>query len=289
MSQAPRVLLAGYGYTSRAIARALLARGVRPVGTTRSPDTAKQIEAEGVAALIADPATPDGAQALRAAIEESTHVLSSIPPARDGSAADPLLGAIGDADLSGRWLGYLSTTGVYGDRGGGWAFEYEPATPTQDRSIRRAAAEAAWSAHGARLFRLSGIYGPGRSALDRVRAGTAKRLDKPGHVFSRIHVDDIASAVVAAMLDRPEASGAFNLADDHPSSQSEVLEGAARRLGVEPPPLEPFDPDAMSPMAASFYAECRRVSNARTKAALGWRPAYPTWREGLDAILAAGG
>ena len=289
MSQAPRVLLAGYGYTSRAIARALLARGVEPVGTTRSSDTAEAIKAHGVTALIADPASPDGAERLRAAVEDSTHVLGSIPPSRDGTGADPLLAALGDTDLSGRWLGYLSTTGVYGDRGGGWAFEYEAAAPTQDRSIRRAAAEAAWTARGARLFRLSGIYGPGRSALDRVRAGGAKCIDKPGHVFSRIHVDDIASAVVTAMLDRPAAQGVFNLADDEPCSQAEVIDGAALLLGVEPPPLEPFDPDAMSPMAASFYAECRRVSNARTKAALGWRPAYPGWREGLKAVLEAGG
>jgi nucleoside-diphosphate-sugar epimerase len=184
--------------------------------------------------------------------------------------------------LNGKWLGYLSTTGVYGDRQGGWAFEYEPVSPGQQRSIRRAAAEADWLKHGARLFRLAGIYGPGRSAFDRLEADKVV-FDVPGHVFSRVHADDIAQAI-ALSLEQPEAKGAFNLADDWPDTQPHVMTGAAEIAGLPGPRIEPFDPDKASPMQASFYAECRRVSNARAKAALGWRPSYPSWREGLQAI-----
>lgn len=274
-------LLIGYGYVAKATARALNARGAHVIATTRSSETAREIEAGGFEALVCDPATPEGAEALRGAICRASHVISSVPP---GQSGDPVLPALERADLSKVWLGYLSTTGVYGDRKGGWSFEWETPTPTQARSIRRVEAETGWAGRGARIFRLAGIYGPGRSAFDRLRDGTARRIDDPGQIFSRIHVEDIAACLAQAM-DRPERTGAFNLCDDWPSPQSEVVEGAARLLGIDPPPLETMEEAQMSEMAKSFYAETRRVSNARAKAAFGWRLTYPTWREGLKAIL----
>ena len=295
-SMAPRVLLIGLGYAARALARRLLARGVDVIATSRRGPAADDELAKRLSWLQLDPSETDGAARLRAQAERATHILSSVPPgggqSGDGEhggverwGGDPVLPALEGAALERCWIGYLSTTGVYGDRKGGWAFEEEPATPGQPRSQRRAEAEAGWSDRGARLFRLSGIYGPGRSALDRVRAGAARAIVKPGHVFSRIHVDDIASALERAMLDRSEAAGAFNLADDAPSAQAMVLETAAALLGLPPPVTIAFEEAELSAMAASFYAECRRVSNARSKAALGWRPAYPSWREGLAATL----
>ena len=237
----------------------------------------------GATPLIADPAEPDGADALRRVWSQAGYAISSVPPPEGG---DPVLAALEGVASRPGWIGYLSTTGVYGDRKGGWAFEWETPTPGQGRSVRRAEAEAGWSALGARLFRLSGIYGPGRSAFDRLREGRARRIVTPGQVFSRIHVEDIASCLMLAMA-RPDRTGAFNLADDWPCPQSEVIEGAAQRLGIDPPPAEDLETADMSAMARSFYEENRRVSNARAKAAFGWRLSYPTWREGLDAILKA--
>ena len=283
MSASARLLLIGYGFTARALADRARAAGFAVSATARREDALAGIEANGAAPILADPASEAGRAAMAAGIEQATHVVSAVPP---GEAGDPILPVLAQADLSGRWLGYLSTTGVYGDRLGGWAFEWDAVAPGQPRSIRRAEAEAGWTAYGAVLFRLAGIYGPGRSPLDRLRAGKARIIDKPGQVFARIHVEDIASAVLAAMA-QPEAAGAFNLADAHPCPPGEPIAGAARMLGVAPPVSEPFDPGTMSPMLASFYSECRRVSNARAKAVLGWRPAFPTWREGLAAIFKA--
>jgi nucleoside-diphosphate-sugar epimerase len=279
-----RVLLAGYGFTARALARVLIARGDAVAATSRRADALAGIAADGAAPVLADPASEQGRKALAEAARGVTHLVSCVPPGEHG---DPILPVLAEMEGGQRpWLGYLSTTGVYGDRKGGWAFEWEAPAPGQARSVRRAEAEAGWLAMGARVFRLSGIYGPGRSALDRLREGTARIIDHPGQVFARVHVDDIAAALIAAM-DQPEATGVFNLADDRPCSQREVMEGAAAMLGIAPPAAEPFDPGRMSPMLASFHAECRRVSNARAKAVLGWRLAYPTWREGLAAILDA--
>ena len=273
------ITLFGFGFTARAIARRLSEEGWRVRATTRSSDQAEAIAALGYEPVLADPSSPADHAALQQAATASDALVFSAPP---GEAGDPFLPAVSALDLSGKWLGYLSTTGVYGDRQGGWAFEYEAPTPGQDRSIRRAQAEAQWLERGARLFRLAGIYGPGRSAFDRLEADKTV-FDKPGHVFSRVHVDDIAQAVSLALA-RPEIGGAFNLADDWPDTQPHVMTGAAEIAGLPGPRIEPFDPENASPMQASFYAECRRVSNARTKAALGWRPRYPSWREGLQAI-----
>ena len=274
MGDTMNVLFLGFGYVARATARALAGRA-QLTATTRDPAKAKRLAVQGITPVL----TGDGA-ALEAAIRAASHILVSAPP---GERGDPFLPALDVKTLQERWTGYLSTTGVYGDRRGGWAFEWDEPHPTQDRSVRRVQAETGWQAAGARIFRLAGIYGPGSSALDALGEGRARRIIKPGHVFSRIHVDDIASALVRAM-DRPQATGIFNLADDRPSPQSVVVKEAARLMGVEPPMEEAFDPGAMSPMLASFYADCRRVSNARAKQVLGWRPAYPSCREGLAAI-----
>jgi len=287
---APRILVIGLGYTARALIARLIARGADIVATSRREPEADDELAETITWLRLDPSTPQGACELGEQARRATHILSSVPPqGGERWGGDPILPALAGSDLAGRWVGYLSTTGVYGDRKGGWAFEEEPAAPGQARSRHRAAAEAGWSDHGARLFRLAGIYGPGRSALDRVRAGDARAIIKPGHVFSRIHVDDIAQVLERAMLDRPHAAGVFNLADDAPSAQAPVMDAAAALLDLPPPQKIAFEDAQLSAMAASFYAECRRVSNARAKAALGWRPLYPSWREGLPAILERGG
>ncbi|WP_421861083.1 SDR family NAD(P)-dependent oxidoreductase [Oceanicaulis sp.] len=273
------ICLLGFGFTAKAVARRLSNEGWRIHASTRSDVQAEQIRAQGYQPVLADPAKPVDHRTLRAAVGACDAVLACAPP---GEAGDPFLPALQAETLKGKWLGYLSTTGVYGDRQGGWAFDYEPVSPGQQRSIRRAAAETDWLKHGARLFRLAGIYGPGRSAFDRLEAGKTV-FDKPGHVFSRVHADDIAQAI-ALSLDRPDATGAFNLADDWPDTQANVMRGAAEIAGLPGPQIEPFDPENATPMQASFYAECRRVSNARAKAALGWRPSYLSWREGLKAI-----
>jgi nucleoside-diphosphate-sugar epimerase len=227
-------------------------------------------------------------------LSDATHILSTVAPDADG---DPILARYGAAIAAApglRWIGYLSTTGVYGDRGGGWVDETTPAAPGSDRSRRRLAAEQAWQeAAGARaldIFRLAGIYGPGRSPFDDLRAGRARRIDKPGHSFGRIHRDDIVAAVLAAMA-RPAAEGVriLNLTDDDPAEPQAVIAEAAALLGITPPPLTPFDAAwaDMSPMARSFWAENRKVDNRRTKAALGLAWRHPSYREGLRAILAA--
>ena len=192
------------------------------------------------------------------------------------------------------WIGYLSTTGVYGDRRGGWVFETSRLAAQSLEGARRVVAERDWLEVGrgmgltVTVFRLPGIYGPGRSAVDRLRAGEARRIAVPGQLFSRIHVDDLAAGL-AASIGRPRAGGIYNLCDDEPASNSEVIAYAAGLLGMDPPPEIPLAQAGLSPAAQRFYAESKRVSNARAKAELGWRPAYPSYREGLRAILAAGG
>jgi nucleoside-diphosphate-sugar epimerase len=224
----------------------------------------------------------DDFERVRMALDHSTHILSSVPP-EDVTGGDDVLmtygGTIGAA--AGQWIGYLSSTGVYGDTGGAWVDETAPTG--NGRRSARAEADARWLALGAHVFRLPGIYGPGRSALERVAAGRAHRIDLPGQVFSRVHVDDIASGVVAA-LDAPP--GAYNLADDWPCHQNAVIEEACRLLGLAPPPLLTLDEAGLSPMARGFYAENRRVANGKAKRVLGWKPAYPTYCEGLRALRA---
>ncbi|MFP4406078.1 SDR family oxidoreductase [Rhodosalinus sp.] len=280
-----RVLLSlGHGYSARALARLLTPQGWRIIGTTRSPEKAERLAAEGVEPLIWPGAD------LRPALAQATHLLSSVGPDAEG---DPVLRTAGEAIAAAApqfaWAGYLSTTGVYGDHQGNWVDETTPPAPAKGSSARRLEAERAWGAVPGlplHVFRLSGIYGPGRSAFDRLRAGTARRIVKQGQVFSRIHVDDIAQTL-AASIAQPDAGAVYNLADDLPAPPEDVIEHAARLLGMPVPPAIPFEEAELSPMAASFYAESRRVRNARIKEALGVRLRHPDYRAGLAAILAA--
>lgn len=223
------------------------------------------------------------AGAVADAVKAATHVLSSVPPTREG--ADPVLEHYGTVlqGCGAQWIGYLSSSGVYGDTGGAWVDETAPVGA--GRRTARAQADLGWQALDprVRVFRLPGIYGPGRSALDRVRAGKAHRIAMPGQVFSRVHVDDIARGVVASFAG---PAGVYNLADDLPCSQNAVIEEAARLTGCEPPPLLSLEEAALSPQALAFYAENRRVTNGKARRVLGWRPLYPTYREGLRALNA---
>ncbi|MBL8673560.1 MAG: SDR family oxidoreductase [Rhodospirillales bacterium] len=285
-----RLFILGLGDSALRLARRARARGFAVAGTVRGGDKARALRAEGIEAV---PLVEGGADAARAALSGATHILGSIPPDDSG---DPGLTLLADdvARAAPRWLGYLGTTGVYGDRGGGWVDEDAPVAPSSERARRRVVAEAQWTALGRRvgrapdIFRLPGIYGPGRSALDQVRAGTARRVDKPGQMFSRIHVDDIGTAVLAA-IDRGGDGRIYNVADDEPAPQADVVAFACALLGVEPPPLVPYAEieASLSPMARSFYAESRRVRNDRLRRELGVALAYPTYREGLRAIHAA--
>ena len=221
-------------------------------------------------------------------------MLSSVPPRDAGDPALEVLAAhAGDMPRLG-WLGLLSTTGVYGDQGGAWVDEDAPLVPATHRGGLRAQQDAAWREAAARhgwplhIFRLAGIYGPGRSAFDKLRDGTARRIVKPGQVFSRIHVDDIATVLLASFA-RPDPGTAYNVADDEPCPPQDVIAHAAGLLGLAPPPEIPFEAADLSPMARSFYADNKRISNARIKRALGVRLAHPDYRAGLQAILAAGG
>jgi nucleoside-diphosphate-sugar epimerase len=262
----------GCGYVARALAGELQRSGVDVEGTTRSPAGAAQLSDIGVSPVIWPGEDFEPAAGAW---------LISIPPDADGCPA-----ARAFASLSGRaeWIGYLSTTGVYGDLGGRWAFEETPASPLSEESRRRLAAEEQWLAHGACVFRLPGIYGPGRSALERIRSGDARCIIKEGQIFSRAHRDDIVSALIAAMT-RGVRSRIFNICDDCPSPPQDPLLYAARLLGTDAPPCIAFEEAELSPMARRFYGECKRVSNARAKAELGWRPAYPSYQEGLADCL----
>lgn len=278
-----RLFIFGLGYSGSEIARQARAAGWHVAGTVRGDDKAQQLAAEGIETHLFDGTAPLPASAFGG----TTHVLCTIAPGRTG---DPALRVCAPLLRQARWLGYLSTTGVYGDHAGSWVDETTPTNPGQPRSLSRLAAERGWQAIGATLFRLPGIYGPGRSAIDQVKAGTARRIDKPGQVFSRIHVEDIAATVLAALARpaaRPVPGAVYNVADDLPASTADVIAHACELLAVPVPPLVPWAEIAptMSAMARSFYAENRRVRNDRIKDELGVRLRYPTYREGLRAIL----
>ena len=256
------MLIFGLGYTATRIAAALAAKGWDIVST-------------GSTGTIAF----DDAASVRLALAQATYILSSVPPVADG---DPVLNIYGDLirQSPAKWIGYLSSTGLYGDAGGAWVDE---SAPLKGRRGNRTQADLDWLALGARVFRLPGIYGPGRSALDRVAEGKAHRIDLPDQVFSRIHVDDIVSGVIAGF---GGPAGAYNLADDYPCSQNRVIEAACDLAGVLWPPLQSLDAANLSPMALAFYAENRRVANGKAKRMLGWMPSYPTYVEGLRAVSA---
>ena len=257
----PRPFIFGLGYSAKFIAAALEARGWEVISTGRN----------GTLSF-------DDESSVRLALSDASHVLSSVPPSGEG--LDPVLERYGAA-LKDKWLGYLSSTGVYGDCGGAWVDESAPIG--KGRRTARAECDAEWLARGARVFRLPGIYGPGRSALERVLEGKAHRIAIPDQVFSRVHVDDIAAGVVAG-LNAP--AGTYNLADDLPASQNAVIEEACRLLGLTSPPMQSLVEANLSPMARAFYAENRRVANGKAKRLLGWAPRYPDFTAGLRALKA---
>lgn len=265
----PSLLVFGLGYSAQVLARRLRGEGWTVRGTGRDGDLD-----------FAD------AAAIAAALGTASHVLSSVPP--DATGADPVLTAHGSAIAASpaEWIGYLSSTGVYGDTGGAWVDETAPVG--RGRRGARADADAAWRRLDARVrvFRLPGIYGPGRSVLERVRAGAAHRIDLPGQVFSRIHVDDIAAGIAASFAG---PAGVYNLADDLPASQNAVVEEACRLLGLPPPPLRTLAEAGLSPAARAFYGENRRVASGKARRLLGWRPRYPTYAEGLRSLVAVAG
>ncbi len=278
----------GFGYTAKALTARLAGKGWRIIGTTMSSEKADAMRASGVAPVVWRGGALDAG-----VLEDATAVLISTPPSAAGCPA--LLSAQGPLAAtrdSVKWIGYLSTNGVYGDHGGAWVDEDSALKATSARTRRRIAAEAAWGVFCERqnlplaVFRLPGIYGPGRSALDAMRAGTAKRINKQGQVFNRMHVDDIAAGL-AASLHAPEQQGVYNFADDEPAPQQDVIAYACQLLGVEPPPLTAIEDAGLSEAAMGFYRDNKRVSNRLMKSALEIELKYPTYREGLSNILKA--
>jgi nucleoside-diphosphate-sugar epimerase len=285
-----RLFIFGLGFSGLEIAKRARAEGWWVAGTCTSEEKAGRLRHAGIEAHLFDGTAPLAADAFG----EPTHLFCTIAP---GEAGDPAL-RICRARLGRvRWLGYLSTTGVYGDREGGWVDETTPALPTQPRSRQRLAAEQGWRALAAEtgaslhILRLPGIYGPGRSTLDRVRAGTAQRIDKPVQAFSRIHVEDLAASALKVMAREDGKVEIWNVADDLPAPNADVIAYACELLGRPVPPAIPWEEAAplLSPMARSFYAESRRVKNDKLKRELGVVLRHPTYREGLTAILAAEG
>jgi len=289
MGTSPHLFCFGLGYSATFLARRLLAQGWRVSGTCRTPAKQLQLTTIGIDAHLFDRDRPlaDAPAALRGV----THLLSSVPPDAQG---DPVIDAhraeINAAAPGLAWIGYLSTTGVYGDRAGGWVDETSGLQPSGERGRRRLDAEQSWLGlqQPAHLFRLAGIYGPGSSALDTVREGRARRVVKAGQVFSRIHVEDIAQ-VMEASIKQPDPGAAYNVCDDDAAAPADVVTFACDLLNVAPPPEVPFAQADLSPMARSFYDDNKRVSNARIKKELGVALRYPSYRDGLPAILAAGG
>lgn len=274
-----RLLVFGYGYVGRAIARRLAQAGQSVAAAIREP---RDLHPDGVT-----PVPIHDAAALDVAVMQAQGILITAPPSDLGCPGLAALApAIARAGAFPDWIGYLSTTGVYGDRDGRWVDERSPRAARSIEGARRVAAERDWLQMGrgmgltVQVFRLPGIYGPGRSAFDRLREGKARRIIKEGHVFSRIHRDDIVGGLLASMA-RPRPGAIYNLVDDEPAPGEKVIEHAAALIGLPPPPIV----DEVPPGSVRFYAENKRVSNARAKAELGWRPSYPSYREGLAAIL----
>jgi nucleoside-diphosphate-sugar epimerase len=286
MSDPIRLFVLGLGYSGTALARAMKGHAASIAGTVRSTERAATLAAEGIAAIVFTGDSPNGA--VTKALDGVTHIVASIPP---GETGDPAL-VHHRADIVAApaltWIGYLSTVGVYGRYGGAWVSERTTPHPAHGRSTVRLAAERAWQGVAAErgvptaVFRIAGIYGPGRNAFVSLAEGKAHRVVKPGQVFNRIHVDDIAGGVLAALA--AGAAGIFNLADDEPAPAEDVVAYAANLMGVAPPPAIPFEEADLSPMARSFYEGNKRVLNRRLKDTLGVRLHYPTYREGLAAL-----
>jgi nucleoside-diphosphate-sugar epimerase len=288
-----RLLVFGLGYTAQAFVRAERSRFSAVAGTVRSPEKAGRLAGEGIATRLLSEEGFD--PALVEDVAGADAVLVSVPPGPQGG--DPVLARFADALAAAprlRWLGYLSTVGVYGDRQGAWVDETAALDPGRGRSRQRVAVEREWlrwgeaSGRPVHLFRLAGIYGPGRNPLRNLADGSARRIVKPGQVFNRIHVEDIA-AVLAASIDRPRHGGIYNVADDEPAPPQDVVAYAAELMGRAPPPAIPFEEAELSPMALSFYSDNRRIANGLIKEELGVRLRYPTYRDGLRALFASGG
>lgn len=272
------LLSLGHGYSASALAARLLPLGWQVIGTIRDPSRADALRSLGVEPLLwpAD---------LAPALSRATHILASAAP---DALGDPFLQVAGDALRAAHpaWVGYLSTTAVYGDHQGGWVDETTPVSPGSPRAHQRVLAEGQWLATGlpVHIFRLAGIYGPGRGPFEKVRDGSARRIIKPGQVFSRIHVADIAETLIASIA-RPNPGAIYNLCDDDPAPPEDVLSYAAHLLGLPDPPAVPYDQAEMTPMARSFYAESKRVRNDRIKTELGVRLTFPDYRAGLAAMV----
>jgi nucleoside-diphosphate-sugar epimerase len=283
-----KLLILGLGYSAGFFARAALARGWEVTGTVRSAEKAGRLSRDGIRTLVFNGFAVSSA--LAATVAEADAVLVSVQP---GETGDPVLERL-SGELAAapnlRWIGYLSTIGVYGDHGGAWIDESVKPSSASARAKVRIAIEDAWLALGensgkpVQIFRLSGIYGPGRNTIVKLREGKATRLIKPGQVFNRIHVDDIAGVLMASIA-RPGAGAVYNVTDDEPAPPQDVVSFAADLIGIAPPPEVPFDPAQLSPMAASFYGENKRVSNALVKRELGYAFRYPTYREALRVLV----
>lgn len=275
MAMTKTVLFLGYGYSARALAPQLVDDGWRAIGTTRDPAKAEEMGNDGVESVI----LPDPNK-LAGALGQATHIVISAAP---GEKGDPFIGEL--PPITPEWVGYLSTTAVYGDHGGAWVDEDTPVSPNSDRAKYRVLAEQQWLASGlpVHIFRLAGIYGPGRGPFAKLRNGTARRIIKPGQMFSRIHVDDIA-AILRASIAQPNPGAIYNLCDDDPAPPQDVLAYAAGLIGLPVPPAEDFETADMRPMARSFYLDNKRVRNDRIKTELGVRLIHPDYKSGLRAL-----
>jgi nucleoside-diphosphate-sugar epimerase len=283
-----RLFAFGLGFSALELAKRLSAKGWQIAGTARDEGKIARLEREGYDAVRF--AGEAGNAALVRHLAGTTHLLHSIPPGAEG---DHVLAGYRQAIAalpSLEWIGYLSTVGVYGDQEGGWVDESIPPKPNSTRTDARVEAEQAWLQFGqatgvpVHVFRLAGIYGPGRSVFDKIKAGTARRINKDGQVFSRIHVEDIAS-VLEASIAQPRGGAIYNVADDEPAAPGDVVAYAAELMGMAPPPEVDFADADLSPMARSFYEGSRRIKNTRIKSELGVKLRYPTYREGLTALL----
>ena len=283
MNEPRHLLCFGFGFSASTLASQLDRRQWKITGTSRSDEGVAEIEALGFQAIRYDK--------LESLPGDVTHLLSSVPP---DEAGDPVLRSFG-AELAAKarqlqWVGYLSTTGVYGDHAGAWVDEATPLSPNTERGQRRVAAEAGWqqlhqqAGLSLHVFRLAGIYGPGRNALESLKSGKARRIIREGQIFSRIHVDDIAG-ILRASMDRPNPGRVYNVADDDPAPPQDVIAYGAELLGIAIPPAIAFADAQLSPMARSFYADSKRVRNDRVKVELGYRFKYPDYRVGLKSLL----
>ena len=286
-----KFLVFGFGYSALHISQGLRTAGAEVTATVRSGAKAETLTKAGITAHVFSPEYC--AKEIAADVMASDAILVSIPPDASG---DPVLSTFKDAIAAApklRWVGYLSTVGVYGDYGGRWIDETTPASPRQERSRIRAAMERAWLKFGAsheialHIFRLSGIYGPQRNQLVQLAEGTARRIVKPGQMFNRIHVADIA-AVIEASLAHPRGGAIYNVSDNEPAPPQDVVAFAARLCGIEPPPEIPFNSAELSAMGRSFFSESKRVRNDLIRRELGVQLRYPTYREGLTALRESG-